>query len=191
VKTKLQAAGATLVDVKLGAGPGSSDYTVETYEFKVLINAYLSSHPVPGQPASLTELIAYDTANAATVMPFFGQEVFNDAEATTGLSSTTYINARKTAVDGQRANIDGVLTTNTLDALIAPTAPPAWKTNHTTGDPGLGGFASGIPAAAGYPHLTVPMGEVTGLPVGISFIGTAWADAKILELGYAYEQLPK
>jgi amidase len=189
-KARLVAAGATVINVTLDTQSyGNASYTVLLYEFKVGINAYLGAHPAAGR-ASLQDLIAFDTANAATVMPYFGQEVFVQSQATTNLSDPTYTTAKTQAHDGAATNgIDAVMTTNSLDALISPTAGVAWPLS-TTGDPPF--VTSSTPAAvAGYPHLTVPMGQVNGLPVGMSFFGRAWDDAKILAIGYAYEQLPR
>jgi amidase len=87
-----------------------------------------------------------------------------------------------------RDGIDAMLSANNVTALVAPTMPPAWKIDAVNGDQSTGGGAAGLAAVAGYPHLTVPMGAVSGLPVGLSFIGPAWSEARLLGLGYAYEQ---
>jgi amidase len=189
---KMQAAGAILVpNVQVDASSwGQDELTLLLTEFKVGINAYLAAHPVPGQPATLADLIAFDTAHASTVMPYFGQELFTQAEATNGLADPAYVTAKQSAQAATRQNgIDAALTMYNLYALISPTFDPAWPIDYTTGDPQTLHGAQGPPACAGYPHLTVPMGFVGGLPVGISFVGTAWHDAEILALGYAYEQL--
>jgi amidase len=190
-RARLVAAGATVMDVKLTGGNfGQDEYTVLTYEFKADINAYLTSHARMGQPKSLQELIDFDIANASTVMKYFQQEVFLDAQATTDLNDPVYTMAKQRAHDAAATNgIDAVMAANQLDALISPTANDAFLVT-TMGDPPL--VTSSSPAAvAGYPHLTVPMGTVNNLPVGISFFGKAWDDAKILALGYAYEQLAR
>jgi amidase len=189
-RSRLVAAGATVVNVTLDTSSyNSAAGTVCLYEFKAGINAYLGTHPSAGQ-ASLQDLIAYNQAHASTVMPYFGQETFIQSQATTDLSDPTYLSAKKQAHDGAATNgIDAVMTQSSLDALISPTAGVAWPLS-TSGDPPF--TASSSPAAvAGYPHLTVPMGQVNGLPVGMSFFGRGWDDAKILALGYAYEQLPR
>jgi amidase len=189
-RARLVTAGATVINVTLDTTSyGNAEFTTLLYEFKSTINAYLGAHPAAGQ-ATLQDLIAYNTAHAATVMPYFGQEVFVQAQATTDLSDPTYLTAKKQAHDGAATNgIDAVMTANTLDALISPTAGVAWPLSTNT-DPPISA-SSGPAAVAGYPHLTVPMGQVNGLPVGMSFFGRAWDDAKILALGYAYEQLPR
>ncbi len=189
----MQKAGATLVDADLDASSwGEDELTLLLYEFKADINVYLAAHPVPGQSMTLQDLIAFDTAHASTVMPYFGQELFTQAEATTGLSSPTYTSAKETAETATRASgILAALSANHLDALISPTSDPAWVIDYATGDPATLHDSSGPAAVAGYPHLTVPMGTVGGLPVGMSFFGAAWDDASVLALGYAYEQLGK
>ena len=189
--TRLKNAGATVVNVTMDTGSwGNDELTMLLYEFKADIDAYLAAHPIPGQAMTLADLIAFDTAHASTVMPYFGQELFTMAEATTSLTDPTYTMAKQAAEMAARTAIDGALTMNTVDALITPTFDPAWKIDYATGDPTTVIGTSSPAAVAGYPHLTVPMGNVNGLPVGLSFIGTAWQDARILALGYAYEQLP-
>ena len=189
---RMQKAGATIVDVTMDTGSwGSNEQTMLLYEFKADINVYLPAHAVAGQSMTLADLIAFDTAHASTVMPYFGQELFTMAEATSGLlTDTTYLMAKQGAETAARQNgIDATLTANSLDALITPTMDPAWAIDYVAGDPKTLHGASSPAAVAGYPHLTVPMGTVGGLPVGMSFIASAWQDAKVLSLGYAYEQL--
>jgi amidase len=189
---KLQAAGAVIVNpIPLDTSSWEqNELTVLLTEFKVGINAYLAAHPVPGQPVTLADLIAYDAAHASTVMPYFGQELFTQAQATTGLSDPNYLSAKQSIQKATRGGIDAALSTRSLDALISPTMDPAWVIDYKAGDPSTLHGAEGPAAVAGYPHLTMPMGQVGGLPVGISFFGTAWHDAQMLALAYAFEQLP-
>jgi amidase len=189
---RMEDAGAVLVQIQMpNTGPISSPFTtVLITEFKADLNTYLAAHAQPGVPATLADLIDFNEANAAEVMPHFGQEWFVRAEATNGLNDPVYLDA----VDdvARLAGEQGLLATmeqDSLDAIVAPTTGPAWVTNYQSGDAGSPSSAF-LPAAAGYPHLTVPMGTVSGRPVGISFIGRAWDDAAILSLGHAYEQLP-
>jgi amidase len=190
-RARIESAGAVLVDVTIDQTWSADEYTVLLHEFKVGIGAYLAGHP--GGPTTLADLIAFNEANADAVMPYFGQEVFLAAQATTGLDDPEYLEAKQRAreaagVDG----IDALLATHDLDALISPTSRAAWPTNHASGDPA--GFVASSPAAvAGYPHLSVPMGVVgaDGLPVGLSIFAGAWQDAEVLALGYAYESLPR
>jgi len=125
-------------------------------------------------------------------MALFGQDIFEQAEKTKGLDDEDYKKAR--AVSFTKAGpegIDRLLKEHDVVALVGPTMPPAWLIDAVNGDQIGGGGAGSLAAVAGYPHLTVPMGEVRGLPVGLSFIGPKWSDATILSLGYAYEQASK
>jgi amidase len=189
-KAKLVAAGAILVEVDLDQTSFLGDErTLMRHEFKVGINAYLAAHPVPGQPGTLAELIQYNQDHAAQVMPYAGQELFIESEATTGLDSPIYLAAKASAQSATRENgIDLALASENLHALIAPTGSAAWVTNPT-GDPPFS-LISSPAAVAGYPHVTVPMGLANGLPVGLSIFASAWQDAEILALGHAFEQLP-
>jgi amidase len=195
---KMETAGATVVHVSLPpvSAYASAEMTVILHELKHDLNAYLAVHPIPGQPSTLAELIAFNDAHAAEVMPYFGQEIFLHAEATTGLAAQAYLDAKEIVprVIGEEG-IDSVMTSNDLDALIAPTGGPAWRTNYATGDQFLGG-ASPPAAVSGGPHLTVPMGEVVDLqagfvrlPVGLSVFAGRWQDASVLAIGQAFEAL--
>jgi amidase len=122
-------------------------------------------------------------------MPLFGQDTFKQAQETKGLDDPEYKKARETSL--RLAGVEGIdklLKDHKIVALVGPTMPAAWLIDSVHGDQISGGGAGGLAAVAGYPHLTVPMGEVKGLPVGLSFIGPKWADALILSLGYDYEQ---
>lgn len=188
-RKELELAGATLVDVDLPNENdlGDDEYLVLLVEFKAGLNAYLESHGRPGQAGSLEELIAFNEANAERVMPRFGQEIFILAQEQAGLDDPDYLAARERS---QRLagpeGIDAVMAEHQLDALIAPSWDPSWIIDPVNGDMGSGG-PGGAPAVAGYPHLTVPMGMISGLPVGLSFIGGRFQDGKILAMGYAYE----
>jgi amidase len=122
-------------------------------------------------------------------MSLFGQELFEQAEKTKGLADPAYKKAKAAAFQAAGPKgIDKLLKANNVVALIGPTMPPAWKIDAANGDQIAGGGAGSLAAVAGYPHLTVPMGLVKGLPVGLSFIGPKWSEALLLNLGYAYEQ---
>jgi amidase len=182
--------GAILVDpaeVAEEKDYSTQELIVLLYEFKAEIAAYLSSRP--GSPyRSLSELIAYDEREASRVMPWFGQELFLKAEAKGGLDEAEYLEALEACRRLSRESIDGPLAEKGLDAIIAPTGAPAWPIDLVNGDPDHAGGFSSPAAVAGYPHITVPLGLVRGLPVGISFIGTAWSDAKLLRLANAFER---
>ena len=137
---------------------------------------------------TLADVIAFNKRNMAAEMPLFGQDTFEKAEATKGLSDPAYKKARQASFQAAANAIDGLLKRHKLDALVGPTMPPAWKIDAVNGDQSSGGGAGDLAAVSGYPHLTVPMGTVKGLPVGLSFIGPKWSDGAILSLGYAYEQ---
>jgi amidase len=138
---------------------------------------------------TLADLIAFNRAHASSELALYDQGTFEDAEKTKGLEDPAYIKARETSFRlAGPEGIDRLMRENNIVALVGPTMPPSWKIDAVNGDQIAGGGAGGLAAVAGYPHLTVPMGLVKGLPVGLSFIGTKWDDARILSLGYAYEQ---
>lgn len=187
----LQAQGATLVDVP--EVPNTAKYaetelTVLLYELKHGLAQYLQRY-APGAPVqSLADIIAFNQREAAREMRFFGQEHLLAAQAKDGLTATAYREALANNHRYARAEgIDQVLQEHRLDALVAPTGGTAWLTDLINGDAPSPSFTS--PAAvAGYPHITVPCGFVWGLPVGISFVGTAWTDGDLLAMAYAFEQ---
>jgi amidase len=189
----LAAAGATLVDIKTFPGRrelGPKEQVVLMTELKADLNAYLAStDPTKVPSRTLADVIAFDSAHAANEMPLFGQELFLEAEKTGGLADPAYLKAAAEAKRGAGPDgIDKMLAENTVAALVAPTLGPAWLIDPVLKDNFAGGGAGSPAAIAGYPHLTVPMGLVDGLPVGLSFIGTAWSDARLLGYGYAFEQ---
>ncbi|HEX8414895.1 MAG TPA: amidase [Sphingomicrobium sp.] len=186
----LQAQGATLIDIKTfdDENFGEAEFQVLMFEFKDGLNTYLRSSPAAIPVRSLADVIAFNNAHAAQEMPLFGQELFLQAEATNGLKDPTYIKARAKSLRVAKSGIDGMLRSYKLDALVGPTMPPSWKIDAVNGDQLAGSGAGDLAAVAGYPHLTVPMGMVKGLPVGLSFIGPKWSEALLLSLGYAYEQ---
>lgn len=191
----LRAAGATLVEIKEFKGRdeiGNAEFAVLLTEFKAGLNAYLSTTPPRVKARTLADLIIFNATNAAAEMPLFGQDIFDQAEATKGLSDPDYLKARAKAkrLAGPEG-IDRLLADNKVDALIAPTLGPAFLIDTVNGDQIGGSGPGGLAAVAGYPHLTVPMGQVRGLPVGLSFIGTAWSEQILLNLGYAFEQAAK
>jgi amidase len=185
----LKRLGAEIVDPADFGSLGQYDddeMEVLLYELKHDLNAYLAMRT--GVPVhSLADAIAFDDAHRDLEMPWFGQELFLQAQAKGPLSDDAYVKAAERARRLARAGIDDVLQANHLDAIIAPTGSPAWLTDHVNGDSFQGSSAS--PAAvAGYPSITVTMGSAQGLPVGLSFFGTAWSEGKLLRLAYAYEQ---
>lgn len=186
----LMSLGAVLVDIDKTDEPkelGEAEFKVLMTEFKTGLNAYLATTPPTVKTRTLADVIAFNRANEAREMPFFGQEAFITADATKGLDDPGYRKALATSRDGAQATLTRLLTDNKVAMLVAPTYGPAWLTDPVHGDQYNGPSASGLPAISGYPHLTVPMGQVRGLPVGLSFIGPAWSEAVLLNAGDAYE----
>jgi amidase len=168
-----------------------SELEVLLYEFKTDLNLYLARRGPQAQVRSLKELIAFNEKNREREMPFFGQDLFEKAEAKGPLTSRKYLQAlSRNRRLSRTQGIDFVIRKHQLDACIAPTGGPAWPTDWITGDHFTGGYSSAS-AVAGYPHITVPAGLVFGLPVGISFFGPAWSEAKLLRIAYAFEQATK
>ncbi|MBA4355811.1 MAG: amidase, partial [Novosphingobium sp.] len=184
----LAAAGAVLVEIDYTSPPemGRDEYAVLLYELREDLGAYLRS--LPGQPAvrSLAGVIAFNKANPAELR-WFGQDIFEQAEAATDPAAYEKARANSLGLAGTDG-IDKLLADNRVAYLIAPTAPPAWPIDLVTGDHSIDVGAGSLAAIAGYPHLTIPMGAVEGLPIGLSFMGPKWADAKVLEAGAAYER---
>jgi amidase len=187
----LRAQGAILVEIaKFDRKPemGEGEFKVLLTELKADLNAYLATTPPSVRTRTLAEIIAFNKGSARE-LALFGQETFEEAEKTKGLDDPDYKKARETSLRLAGAEgIDKMLKDNNVVALVGPTMPPAWPIDAVNGDQISGGGAGGFAAVAGYPHLTVPMGHVKGLPVGLSFIGPKWSDGTILSLGYAYEQ---
>jgi amidase len=178
-------------DIPTAAKLHACKFEIMLYEFKANLNAYLASRGASTKVKSLRELIAFNEKERAREMPHFRQEIFEVAEKKGPLTSPAYRQALATCRTNARAlGIDAVMTRHKLDALVAPTLNPAWPTDLVNGDHFVGGSSS--PAAvAGYPSVTVPGGQVDGLPVGLSFFGRAWSEAKLISLAYAYEQATK
>jgi amidase len=187
----LRARGAVLVDPADIPGADTLDadeQAVLQFEFKDGINRYLQTRHGPG-PRTLAELIAYNEQHAAAEMPYFGQELFIGSNARGDLTDRVYVEAHERAQRRAGAEgIDAALAKDHLDVLVAPTLGPAWTTDLLDGDHVLGGNVSTPPAVAGYPHITVPMGTVDGLPIGLSFVGPAWSEGKLITFAYAFEQ---
>jgi amidase len=191
---ELKALGAVIVDpaeIPTSDDFGDSEFQVLLYEFKADLNAYLSGLGPDAPVHSLKELIEFNENNRDKEMPYFGQDIFTKAEAKGPLTSKEYLKALKHNHEmTQKKGIDLVMSQKKLDALIAPTGGPAWITDWINGDCYSGGYSSAS-AVAGYPHITVPAGFVFGLPVGISFFGTAHSEAKLIRFAYAFEQATK
>ncbi|HYV99384.1 MAG TPA: amidase [Gemmatimonadaceae bacterium] len=187
----LKDAGATIVDPADIPGAGKFDndeLDVLLYEFKDGLNRYLLSLGDKAPVRSLTELIEWNVKERAREMPFFGQELFERAEKKGPLSDASYRDARAKCVRMARhEGIDATLAKYQLNAIVHPSNQPAWLTDHLNGDHFTGGNTT-FAAVAGYPSVTVPMGNVQGLPVGLSFVGPAWSEGQLLRYAFAFEQ---
>ncbi len=187
----MKARGAVIVDpadIPTASKMDACENEVLLYEFKTDVNAYLASLGSSSSLHTLADVIAFDEREKAREMPFFGQELFISAQKTGPLTSAPYLAALgKCRALARAQGIDFVLRNHHLDAIVAPTGSPAWTTDLVNGDHFTG--ASSTPAAvAGYPSITVPAGEAFGLPIGLSFIGGAWSEPRLIALAYAYEQ---
>lgn len=187
----MSAAGAVMVDdVRLENRDdlGAAEFEVLLFDFKADLDAYLAAQPGATGVRSLADAIAFNEANRDREMPWFGQEIFVQAQEKGPRSSREYRSALETCRRLARTEgIDAVMNRHTLDAIIAPTGGPAWTTDLVNGDH-FGGGSSTFAAVAGYPNITVPGGAVRGLPVGISFWGRAWSEPVLLRIAYAFEQ---
>ncbi len=186
----MERAGAVLVDIEFepDADMYGASFTVLLFELREEMGKYLRSLPGERMPRSLADLIAFNRANADREMRWFDQDLFELAERTTDRAA--YEQARETAqrIAGPET-LDALLAEHRVAFLVAPTRGPAWTSDLVNGDNFNGSIGFGSPAAiAGYPHLTVPMGAVERLPVGISFFGPKWADHEVLKAGAAYER---
>ena len=187
----LKDAGAELVD-EISLVPQieirKHELIVMRTEFKVGLNAYLARQASPGKIASLKELIEFNEKNRKLTMPFFGQEQLIASEETDGLDNPIYKKALVTSRQLTReAGIDKLIFDHDLCALVMPTSPAPWSIDLINGDNRLGG-SSCQAAVSGYPSITVPMGYVSGLPVGMSFVGKPWKDFFLTGLAHSFEQ---
>jgi len=167
---------------------GAAEFEVLMTELKADMATYLASLPAKDGPKTLADLIAFNKANPEE-LKWFDQSLFELAESKGGLDSPAYVTARdKAARLAGPEGIDRLMKEHDVSLLVGVTNGPAWTSDLVNGDHYTGPSASQLPAVAGYPHLTVPMGAVQGLPIGVSFIGGKWTDADVLAAGYAYEQ---
>ncbi|MEP7064778.1 MAG: amidase [Gemmatimonadota bacterium] len=183
--------GAVIVDpvaIEKMGDVGDAEFEVLLYEFKAGINEYLGALGSGTKMRTLADLIAFNEEHKSTEMPYFGQEIFEMAQKRGTLADAKYTKAlAKSRLNTRARGIDAIMSAHKLDALVAPTNGPAWLIDLVNGDADGGGSSS--PAAeAGYPSITVPAGYAFGLPVGISFFGRAWSDAKLIRIAYAFEQ---
>ncbi len=184
----LESLGAEVIDpIEIDTeGMGSASREVLYYEFKADLNAYLEHSGAPIK--TMTDIIAFNEENAATVMPFFGQERMLEAETKGPLTDQAYLDALALSKQISQDALNGALKEHNLDALIAPTRGPAWMTDNVSGDHSSGISSSTLAAVSGYASITLPAGDILGLPIGISFIGAEFSDAELIQYAYALEQ---
>jgi amidase len=184
----LKALGAEVVDPVEIDKEGMSDASriVLYYEFKAELNAYLQSSGAAMK--TMEDIIAFNEQYAETVMPFFGQERMLAAQEKGPLTDREYLDALAGSKSIAQSGINNALQEHNLDALIAPTRGPAWMTDNVSGDRSSGISSSSLAAVSGYASITLPAGDILGLPIGISFIGAEFSDAKLIQYAYALEQ---
>ncbi|WP_294302501.1 amidase [uncultured Sphingomonas sp.] len=185
----LTAAGATLVDVQRPPTPGlgEAEGLVLYTELKADLDAYLATTPAAVRTRTLDQVIAFNDANPDLEMPYFAQETFLAAAKTKGLADPEYRAARGKSQAMAAGAIDTMLKAADARILVTPSYGAAWPSDPVHGDQSSDASASQLPAVSGYPHLTVPMGLIRSLPVGLSFIGPAWSEQTLLAAGYAFE----
>lgn len=190
----MEGQGATLVEIAdftlAGDTFWSQSLAVLEYEFKDSLNAYLAATPDAVITRTLADVIAFNKAHADEELAIFGQDLFEESEALGPLTETAYISARDMVQSATRENgIDKLLADHDVSVLVAPSGPVSPRIDPVNGDvwPDWAG-AGYLAAIAGYPHLTVPMGDVHGIPIGVSFMGASGEDAAMLAYGHAYEQ---
>ncbi|HET9231713.1 MAG TPA: amidase [Vitreimonas sp.] len=188
---EMREAGAEIVEITERpasmSGLGGDELTILLAELRSDLNAYLATTPQAVRTRTLADVIAFNGQTPAETA-LFGQDLFEQAQATQGVEDPAYRTAHGRAAAAARAAIDTMMREHRVDALAAPSLGAAWTTDIVNGDHYIGGGASQLPAVSGYPHITVPMGQVGGLPVGLSLIAEAWSEAKLLAFAYAYEQ---
>ena len=186
----LKDSGATLVDVNFSTlnDFGDAEYEVLLYEFKADLNKYLTERNSPYK--TLADLIEFNKKNEKTEMPYFGQEIFIQAEEKKNLEDRAYrLALLKSKVLTQDQGIDAVMDKDNLDAIFAPSNSPTWLTDHVNGDCGSNYIgSSSLAAVSGYPNITVPAGFIKELPIGVSFFGRAYSEPTLLKIAYAFEQ---
>jgi len=189
--TALEAAGAIIIDkanLPTRGQFGDAEFEVLLYEFKAGLAAYFATLGPAAPMKTLADVIAFNEAHASEEMPYFGQDLFVKAQAKGPLTDKAYLAARARARRLSREEgLDRVFATRKVEALLAPSGGPAWLTDLVNGDSGTGG-SSGPAAVAGYPSITVPAGFVRGLPIGLSLIGPAWTEGRLIGLAHAYEK---
>lgn len=189
---QMRSAGATIMEVDYVSrlkGIGNNEYLVLQYEFKDGLNRYLREANAPVK--SLKDIIAFNIEHADSLMPYFRQEILEASEERGDLKKKEYVEALQSVRTVSRQAIDEILKADNLNAICGPATGPAWCTDLVNGD-AFSGYGMGSGAAmAGYPSITVPMGFVHNLPVGLLFTGPAYGEGELLAVAYGYEQVSK
>jgi amidase len=196
METQLQVlkdGGATVIDVTFPTLRefGDAEYEVLLYEFKADLNKYLAERNSPYK--TLKDLIEFNEQNKDREMPYFGQEIFIQAQEKGDLNDRAYrLALLQSKVLTQDKGIDAIMNKDKLDAIIAPSNAPTWMIDLVNGDCGSSYVSSSsLAAVAGYPNITVPAGYINELPVGVSFFGRAYSEPTLLKIAYSYEQATK
>jgi amidase len=189
---QMKDAGAEIVEVNLitkTREAGSAEFDVLKYEFKDGLNRYLAQ--ANAKMKSLEDVIRFNKENESKTMPFFKQEILEASQALEGLNSKEYKKSIDKILTITRGAIDGLFKQHSLDAICGPSNGPSWCIDMINGD-FFTGYGTYSPAAiAGYPSVTLPMGTLFELPLGITFIGKAFGEPELLAIAYAYEQVSK
>jgi len=193
---RMKGSGAVLIDAEMKSSDvfGKTEREVLLFEFKADLDLYLGALGPAARVHSLADVVRFNEQNRSRVMPYFGQELMEQAQKKLSLKSRKYQNAlKKNHLLSRKQGINAVMRQHKLDAIICPTGGPAWVIDLVNGDGGRNWDmdSSSYPAVAGYPHVTVPAGYVWGLPVGLSFFAGAWQEGTLIRLAYAFEQAAK
>ena len=186
----LASLGAEIVDpigLELPDDLGTAEGEVLLHEFKAGLNAYLAQHEVHPALDTLAELVAFNRANRAEVMPIFGQSTFLEAMERGGLDAPVYLAARKNSHELVRRRLLEVLAEHALDVIVAPINSPAWMIDWVNGDHFVLS-SSRLAAVSGAPSIAVPAGFIDGLPIGIAFVGAPFMERELIQYAYAFEQ---
>jgi amidase len=188
----LKAQGAELIDGLELPDPGEAQLDFLLFELKAAMADYLTRRRTASPHKSLKDLIAFNEKNADKEMPYFKQELFVRAEKKGPLTDPAYLKAKKACAEASKSKgIDALVKKHKLTALVGSAFGPTYNIDLLNGDPsfpGNDGYGGSPAAMAGYPSLTVPMGDAMGLPVGLLFCGPAWTEARLLSYAFAYEQ---
>ena len=189
---QMKQAGAEIIEVDLLSKikeVNDAEFDVLKYEFKDGLNRYLAT--AHAKAKSLADVIRFNQENERVAMPFFKQDILEASEALKGLDSKEYKDALKKLLAVTKSAIDNVFKEFSLDTICGPANGPSWCTDLVNGD-FFTGYGMYSPAAiVGYPSITIPMGTLFELPLGICFIGKAFGEGELLTIGYGYEQLSK